>query len=101
MNFLSKLPRLTFATMAALFFVAEATQAQTVFDDGGVNVVNTAQPSFIEVRDSTKGMATTVLVQTGAVIPSNVTTDQSIIVEGASSVEMSGGMTDGALRHVR
>ncbi len=93
---LQKMPRLVLAAVAGLSFAANYSQAQIVFEDGGVNVVDSILAEFIVVRDSAMGDPTTVLIQTGAEIPeNNPDDDQSIIVQGSSIVEMSDGQTDG------
>ena len=97
MNSSSKFQTLTMATAVALFFVSESTEAQIVFEDGSVNVVDSILSEYIVVRNSSMGTPTTVRIQTGANIPNFDPDgqDTSIIVEGSSIVDMSDGMTVG------
>lgn len=91
-----KTPTLTLAAMAVSLLFADDLPAQIVFEDGGINVVDSALAQFIIVRDSAMGVPTTVLVQAGAAIPNQGTSGTpSIVVEDSSIVEMSGGETVG------
>jgi hypothetical protein len=80
----------------------QSANAQIIFDNGAENVVDSSQTDYIIVRDSGMGAPTTVLVLDGADIPSFDPDEQdtSIMVEGSSVVDMSGGVTVGGFNLV-
>ena len=89
--------KFTLAAVAILFVTAQSLQAQVIFEDGNTSVVDSALTDYIIVRDSATNTSTTVLIETGADIPTFDPDDQdtSVMVEGTSIVEMSGGTTVG------
>ena len=88
---------LVLTSAAAMLFSTASSPAQIVFDDGGVNVVDSVLADYVVVQDSTDAIATTVLVQDGAEIPAfdPDNEDTSIMATGSSIVEMTGGVTAG------
>ena len=62
---LFKFSNFTLVVVAGLLFLAQSSHAQIVFEDGGINVVDSALTEYIIVRDNADGSPTIVMTETG------------------------------------